>query len=288
MKEAVKEETNVQEIYKEPYSENDHIIDMTQWETLEFNIDEDYEYVPNGKIFNCFSHMLYYGVAVPVLYVLTKIIYDLKIEGKENMQNLKTGAISVSNHVLLLDCAMVGLAMDDKKVYYTTLEDSFKLPGVRKLIKLLRAIPIPKDAKNKPYFVKALDKTLQNGDIVHFYPEASLWPYYDKIRNLKTGAFRFAIKNRVPIVPMVFSFRRPNGIRRIFKKKPDVTLTVLEPIKTDIYYDNLKDKTLLNACLSQSTTNIQIKQAINELKNEVSIAMQNVLDKKKGKRKIVG
>jgi len=52
-----------------------------------------------------------------------------------------------------------------------------------------------------------------------------------------------------------------------------------------IVNDNLKDKTLLNACLSQSTTNIQIKQAINELKNEVSIAMQNVLDKKKGKRK---
>ncbi|MCI8519854.1 MAG: hypothetical protein HFJ51_07595 [Clostridia bacterium] len=97
----------------------------------------------------------------------------------------------------------------DKRVYFTTLEDSFKIPFVRHLIKLLRAIPIPKESKNKPYFIKALDKTLKSGDMLHFYPEAALWPYYNKIRNFKTGAFHFAVRNEVPIVPMVFTFRRP-------------------------------------------------------------------------------
>lgn len=257
-----------EEIYKEVYNENDHVIDMETWESLEFHIDEDYQYVPSGKIFGFFSHMIYYGVAVPVMYVLTKLIYDLKIEGKENIQSLQTGAVSVSNHVLFLDCAMVGLAMDDKKVYYTTLEDSFKIPVVRKLIKLLRAIPIPKEAKNKPHFMLALDNILKNKEIVHFYPEASLWPYYDKIRNFKTGAFRFAIRNDVPILPMVFSFRRPNGIRRIFKKKPDFTLTILEPIRSKEKKDDLREE-------------------INELKNDVFYAMQNVLLEKKGKKKVV-
>lgn len=125
-----------------------------------------------------------------------------------------------------------GLALEDKKVFYTTLEDSFKIPVVRKLIKLLRAIPIPKENKNKPYFKNAVDEILNNGDLVHFYPEASLWPYYNKIRNFKTGAFHFAVRNNVPILPMVFTFRRPQGIRRIFKRKSDVTLTILEPISS--------------------------------------------------------
>lgn len=31
-----------------------------------------------------------------------KLFYDFKVEGKENIKNLKTGAISVSNHVLVL------------------------------------------------------------------------------------------------------------------------------------------------------------------------------------------
>lgn len=100
MKEAVKE---VEEIDRS--HENEHVIHM--WEPLDFNIDENYEYVSKGKIFKYFSNLIYYGVAVPVLYLLTKVLYDLKIEGKENIKNLETGAVSVSNHVLVLDCAMV-------------------------------------------------------------------------------------------------------------------------------------------------------------------------------------
>lgn len=260
MKEAVKEE--IEEL--ENFSENEHVIEM--WRPIEFNINENYEYVPKGKIFNYFSNMLYYGIAVPIIYIFTKFAYDLKIEGKENLQKLETGAVTVSNHVLILDCAMVGLALEDKKVYYTTLEDSFKIPFVRHLIKLLRAIPIPTESKNKPYFVKALDRILQNGDIVHFYPEASLWPYYNKIRNFKTGAFRFAIRNKVPIVPMVFTFRRPNEMRRAFKKKSDVTLTILEPIKYE---------------------GEETKKDIEEFKKQVYDTMQDAILIKKGKKKIV-
>ena len=201
------------------------------WRKLEFDIDEKYEYIPKSKIFQKCSELLYYGVAIPVLYFLTKVIYDLKIEGKENILKLDGGAVSVSNHVLTLDCAMAGLALEDKKIYYTTLESNFKIPIVRKLIRLLRAIRIPIENKNKPYFIGAVDNILQNGDIVHFYPEAVLWNRYNKLRHFKTGAFRFAVKNDVPILPMVITFRRPNGMRRIFKNKSDVTLTILEPIK---------------------------------------------------------
>lgn len=258
MKEAFKEEIE----NLEGYNENEHVVHM--WEPLEFNISEDYEYVRKGKLFNICSYLLYYGIAVPIIFLITKLVYDLKIEGRENIANLKTGAVSVSNHVLVLDCAMVGLALDDKKVYYTTLESSFKIPFVRKLIKLLRAIPIPKENKNKPYFAKALDDILNEGNIVHFYPEASLWPYYNKLRNFKTGAFRFAVKNDVPIIPMVFTFRRPSAIRRVFKRKSDVTLTILKPIKYE----------------SEET---DIRQKIETLKNNVYKAMEDEILRKKGK-----
>lgn len=258
MKEAFKEEIE----NLEGYNENEHILHM--WEPLEFNINKDYEYVPKGKIFNICSYLLYYGVAVPVIFLITKLVYDLKIEGRENIANLKTGAVSVSNHVLVLDCAMVGLALDDKKVYYTTLESSFKIPFVRKLIKLLRAIPIPRENKNKLYFTKALDDILSGGDIVHFYPEASLWPYYNKLRNFKTGAFRFAIKNNVPIIPIVFTFRRPSAIRRVFKRKSDVTLTILKPIK----YEGEE---------------VDTRQRIENLKKDVYKSIEDEILRKKGK-----
>ena len=223
---ALKEEDI--ERLEEIADENEHIIDL--WEPLEFNIDSSYEYVPKDTIFNMFSDVLYYLIAYPILKVLTKIVYDLKIEGRENIDFLEKGAISVSNHVLFLDCAMVGLAWGLKRVYYTTLEGSFKIPFVRKLIKLLRAMPIPEKIKNREYFMKAIEEILNNGNFVHFYPEASLFPYYKKIRKFKNGAFSIAVKNDVPIVPMVFTFREPKGIRKIFKKKKDVTLKILKPV----------------------------------------------------------
>jgi len=220
--------------------ENEDIVKL--WEPLEFNIDEKYKYVQNGIIFSFFSNLLYYGIAFPILKIFTKIIYDLKIEGKENLRNLQSGAITVSNHVLFLDCAMIGLACGKKKIYYTTREGSFKIPVVRKLIKLLGAIPIPNSINNKKNFIEQIDQMLQNKKVIHFYPEAALWPYYTKIRKFKNGAFNFAIKNDVPVVPMTIIFREPKGIRKILKKKKDVTLIILPPIDGSEYIGNIKEK----------------------------------------------
>ncbi len=235
-------------------NENEDIIHM--YEPLELKIDEEYEYIKQGKIFSIFSNLLYYGIAFPILSVLNKIVYDLKIEGKENIKNLKTGAISVSNHVLILDCSMIGLSFGLKKIYFTTREGSFKIPFVRRLIKLLRAIPIPSTMSNEECFVKQLDQALQEGKIIHFYPEKALWPYYEKIRRFENGAFNFAIRNSVPIIPIVIKFRNPKGIRKLFKKKKDVTIKILEPIK----YENQSDSK---------------KSSIEELKKQVHNVMEN-------------
>lgn len=213
------------------------------WRKLEIKIDEQYKYVNKGAIFNICSNILYYAIAFPILKILTKIVYDLKIEGKENIRKLKSGAVSISNHVLILDCAMVGLACGRKRIYYTTLESQFKIPFIRKLIKLLRAIPIPRGIKNKERFLKDIEELLKDNNMIHFYPEKDLIPYCTSIRDFKNSAFEISIKNQVPVVPMVFTFRDPKGIRKIIKRKKDVTLTILAPINVNEYQGNIKQKT---------------------------------------------
>lgn len=233
-------EFNEYDYLSEDINENSHIINL--WEPLDFKIDENYEYVPDNIIFKLFSNLLYYGIGFPILSILTKLIYDFKVEGKENIKNLSGNFITVSNHVLFLDCAMVGIALGKRNVYFTTLEGSFKIPFVRKLIKLLKALPIPTKISNKKHFMNAISTILSKNGIVHFYPEASMWPYCNRVRHFKDGAFDFAVKNDVPVVPMVFKFREPKGFRKLFKNKPDVTLKILEPIKCASEIDNYKDK----------------------------------------------
>ncbi len=118
-------------------------------------------------------------------------------------------------------------------------------------------LPIPQNINNKKYFLKSMDETLNERNIVHFYPEAALWPYCDRIRKFKNGAFDLAVRNNVPIIPIVFKFREATGIRKIFKRKKDVTLKILKPIK----------------CEEKGNT----KQKVEDLKEKVSLEMKRAL-----------
>lgn len=210
--------------------EDSHVIHF--WEPLEFEVDRKYEYVPKNKLFRLASNVLYYGIAYPVLTLINKLFLGLKIEGKENLKKIKnTGAVTIANHAHMLDCTIVGISSIPRKVYFTSLESNFKIPVVNVLIRLLNTLPIPTERASKKEFIETIDSLLKEGKIVHFYPEGSLWPYCERLRGFKNGAFDFAVRNQVPILPYVIEFRKPDGIYQWFKKKPCITVTILKPIE---------------------------------------------------------
>ena len=53
---------------------------------------------------------------------------------------------------------------------------------------------------------------------------------HKKIRKFKNGAFEVAVRNNVPIIPIVFKFREVTGLRKFIKEKPFITLKILEPV----------------------------------------------------------
>lgn len=212
----------------EDVDENSDIIDM--WTPLDFDSNENYKFVSDNDLYNLISDVVYYFVAVPVIYIISKVMFGLKIEGRENLEKVRGSAITVSNHVHFLDCAMIGLAMFPKRIYYTASDGSFKMPIVRHLVKLLNALPISDNLNSKKRLLLAIDDLLSKGEKVHFYPEASMWPYHKKIRKFKNGAFEVAVRNNVPIIPIVFKFREVTGLRKFIKEKPFITLKILEPV----------------------------------------------------------
>ena len=132
---------------------------------------------------------LLYLIAYPILFILTKLWHGLKIEGRENLE----------------------------------------IPFIKYLVMLFRGIPIPRNKFGKEKMINTIDDLLQKGEVVGIYPEGELIPYYEGIREFKNGAFNFAVKNQVPILPIVFTYREPEGIIKLIKKKPFITLTILEP-----------------------------------------------------------
>jgi len=201
------------------------------------NANEPYDYLHTGLLFKLFSNFLYYVIAVPLLWVLDKLLFNFKIIGKENIQEVKSAKITISNHIHPLDCSMNAAVNYPNKVYFTTLKSNVEAPVTGKLVKLLNGIPIPREKTQKLQFFNGLKNLLNEGKTVHFYPEAELIPYSKKIRPFKNGAFKLAVLSNVPIVPLVFEFAEPYGIRRYIKKKPFIEMHVLPAMYPDV---NLK------------------------------------------------
>lgn len=241
---------------EENIPEDSHILHY--WQPCKFEIDEDFEFVNNSFLFNTFSNLLYM-IAYPILVFITKFFYGFKIEGRENIENITTGKITVSNHVHPLDCTMIGLANVPHKTFYTSLESNFKIPIVRRIIKLLNTVPIPQNIKYTKAFMDSIDELLQNNKTVHFYPEGSLWPHYDKIRHFKNGAFDFAVRNNVPIVPMVIKFNKPKNINNFIKTRTTIALVIQSPI----YPDKLLEKKEAILDLKEKVYNSMCKEVCN-------------------------
>ncbi len=218
---------NVNKENENEIPEDSHVLHF--WQPCKFEITDDFDYVNDNFLFNIFSNLLYI-IAYPLLIIINKSFFGFKIEGKENLEDVDTGKVTVSNHVHPMDCTMVGLANAPQKTFFTSLETNFKIPVVRKIIKLLNAIPIPQNIQYTRDFINSIDELLKDNKTIHFYPEGSLWPYHDKIRHFKNGAFDFAVRNNVPVVPMVFKFNKSKKINNLIKTRTTITLVIQKPI----------------------------------------------------------
>lgn len=244
---------NIDRAENKDIPEDSHVLHL--WEPCKFEINEDFKFVNDNLMFNLCSNLLYL-IAYPILVIINKFFFGFRIEGKENLEKVDgMGKVTISNHVHPMDCTMVALGNTPSKTFFTSLESNFKIPIVRKIIKLLNAIPIPKDIRYTKHFMNSIDNLLKNGKTIHFYPEGSLWPYYTKIRHFKNGAFDFAVRNNVPVVPMVFKFKKSKVVSSILKSKPTITLEILDPIFPD--------------------TSLSKKDAIGDLKDRAYKAMCN-------------
>ena len=216
---------------------------VKNWEPLKFEINDNYKYISKNIFFNFFSNVIYFAIA-PILIIFDRVFFGYKIINKKNIVK-NGGFVSISNHIHQMDCTFIGLVYYPHRVYYPTLASNFKIPVIRHIIKMLYAIPIPKKDNQKEKFYSDLNSVLKKGKIVQMYPEGSLWPYYDKIRDFKYGAFKIAVEADVPIQPIRFKY-----VNKWYKRKPTIICEVLKPIypnkklKKEERISDLRDRSL--------------------------------------------
>ncbi len=164
--------------------------------------------------------------------IYTFFAYGFRVKGRKNLRAVKGGAVSVCNHVHEMDTLMVKLALGGFRSYHTGSFYLLKRGWAGRIFKAGGFLPVGTTVKDLENLQTTVGSLLQRGKIVNFYPEHALWYRYEKVRPFKIGAFRFAVKFGVPVLPMFIEFRQTR-LRRLFRMQKKVILHILPAVQPE-------------------------------------------------------
>lgn len=226
-------------------------------------VDEDFPFALSSALWNVLSFIVYYIIAFPIVFTVSKLYLGLRFENREVLRKLrKTGYTLYGNHTRALDGFIPSIAAFPKKAYIIAGPDAVSLPGLMYIVLMLGVIPLPTGLSGMRNFVSAVSLRLRQRGCVAIYPEAHIWPFYTGIRPFSDSSFRYPVRENVPAVAMVTTYRRRRGLFRLCKK-PGMTVTFSEPMYPD-------------ASLSPRAAQRELRDRVYDFMTEISSSRENV------------
>lgn len=189
-------------------------------------LKDSFVYYHTHPIYRFFSAILYYGIAFPILYCISKIVLRVKVLGKKELKKQlkkKEGYLIYSNHCHYFDAFIPHVLLAfPRRTFVISHADPVNIPFIGKLVMMLGCFPLPNSLTNYKSFSNAIKKVLNDGKVVAIYPEGTLWPYYNQLRPFDKTSFKYAAMNHKPIVACAETFipsKRKNG-------RPKMVLTL--------------------------------------------------------------
>ncbi len=196
----------------------------------EGRFDEDVEDDPPGKVLmpediNYLDRSLIKRIKTKIAYNRArKFVYGLlddkkmivkEIRGIEHFKNLDSGAIVTCNHFNPYDSFAIQLAYEasghkGERTFYRVIREGnyTSFPGFYGfLMRNYNTLPLSSNRKTLKKFMEATDTLLKEGHFVLVYPEQSMWWNYRKPKPLKTGAYSFAVRANVPVLPCFITMK---------------------------------------------------------------------------------
>lgn len=191
--------------------------------TLERHRRFDYDYIPFGNNWTMpdekykyrqrglsrFVTRFWLTIMAGLAPLLLKVCYRAKVVGKENFKALgKRGAVCVCNHFNYLDTLFVRRVVGYFRSYHTMGPFNNKKGLGGHIIRHGGMLPFSTNMTAMKGFMRETERLLKDGKIVNFYPEQALWLNYRKPRPMKDGAFYYAVKCNVPVLPLFCTFQK--------------------------------------------------------------------------------
>ena len=161
--------------------------------------------------------------------------------GTEHMDALTSGAVITCNHFNAFDSFAMQIAYEKSKqckkrrLYRVIREGNYtNFPGFYgMLMRNCYTFPLSSNRDTMKKFLSSMDTVLQHGDFMLVYPEQSMWWNYRKPKPLKKGAYTFAAKNHVPVLPCFITMEDSDILGDDGFYVQEYTIHIAEPIYPD-------------------------------------------------------
>lgn len=191
------------------------------WETIAYGDGwtmPDGEYRYRQRWYERFETGFWRFILATVGRVYIKLTFGARVTGKKNLKALKKqGAITICNHFNYVDTLFVREAVGHFRSYHTLAPWNNKAGAGGHIVRHGGTMPFSSDIAAMRNFTEEAERLLKKGKLVNFYPERSMWWNYQKPRPMKDGAFHYAVKFGVPVLPVFCTFERTekDGLRKL-------------------------------------------------------------------------
>jgi len=209
-----------------------------------------------------------FRIAQFIVALFLKVFYPTKIVGKNNLP--KGAAILSCNHTSNFDAILIAVNTWEKK-YYLTKKEWFQNKLIGWFMKKIGCIKIDRNSTDITA-VKNCLKVLKDGKKLFIFPEGTRNKSEDlSLGQVKQGVSMFAIKAKVPVVPMYIS-SRPRFCHR-------TKIVVGEPFELSEFYGQKANEEVL------AKASEMVAEKMRVLQDQVNLAEPQKKEKKSKKKK---
>lgn len=171
---------------------------------------------------------LFYRVAVVVLEFLFRIVFRLRVIGRENVP--PTGAcVIAANHVSFLDPPLVGVAIRNRTVRFMARDSLFRFRPFSWFLRKVMVIPLARERGDVGALRQGI-AVLKAGGVLGLFPEGTRSPT-GELQPAKGGVGFLIAKAGAPVVPVyVDGSYRALPRRRKWIRPTRITVRIGPPI----------------------------------------------------------
>lgn len=208
-------------------------------------LPEGYRYIRRGLPWRAASFFVYRVLAVPVGFLASRLIYGVRVHGRQALRSVRGGAFLYINHTQSFHDAYMPLLLATPRRNYTLVSSAaVSRPVLRTLVPMLGGMPLPGSLTGMRGLIAAMEARVAAGACVTIYPEAHIWPYHTGIRPFPDTSFGYPVRMGAPVFAVVTTYRE----RRVFKNaRPLIDVTVGGPYLPDASLPEKRARAALRA-----------------------------------------